>query len=194
MRPTPTWAVRDLRETRTVRYVADRRRRRRREERGRRIRPMERGAIQMADTAVGVRQQSPISPRRPCCRPITPDADDRGGRSAVQRHPARAGNTRSLLPGQPWSGRMNIKKTKRLRLIMDTLANDDPLVAQSAFLLSMIGEQSQRIEDDDDRRPFMDEHRDTDPGPSGQRGRDQQGNHTQRDEQVLADDCARGAA
>jgi len=58
----------------------------------------------------------------------------------------------------------------------------------------MIGKQSQRIEHDDNRRPFMDEHGEAEAGPAEQRCRNQQGNRTERDEQVLADDRSRRAA
>src|SRR5665647_3653380 len=64
----------------------------------------------------------------------------------------------------------------------------------AGFWPCMIGKQSQRIEHDDNRRPFVDEHGEAEASPAEQRCRNQQGNCTKRDEQVLADDRSRRAA
>ena len=64
----------------------------------------------------------------------------------------------------------------------------------TGFWRRTISQQTQRIEHDDNRRPLVDEHGEAEAGPAEQRCRNQQGDRTERDEQILADDLSRRAA
>ena len=62
------------------------------------------------------------------------------------------------------------------------------------FWRGRIGKQSQCIQHDDNRRPLVDKHGEAEAGPAEKCCRDQQGDRTKRDKQVLADDRSRHAA